>query len=592
MKRRIAEMLPDQKPVKKLNVSTFHSLGMRILRTETETVGLRYGFSIIDPRDAMHIIADLARVDVVSGKDLIERIHQRISDWKNQGVAPEKVTLASSEYLLACNSVDLDDLLFMPVRLIKDNATVREKWQRKIKYLLVDEYQDTNGVQYELIRLLAGPGKRLTVVGDDDQSIYAWRGARVQNLVQLKRDYPDLEVIKLEQNYRSCGRILKIANHVIRHNPRPFEKSLWSDLGYGDPVEIFQAHNEEHEAEKVVSSILRHRFQHQSRHGDFAILYRSNHQARVMEIKLREMHIPYKLSGGYSFFDRAEIRDVTAYLRLLTNPADDSAFLRIINIPRRGIGATTLEKIANLAKASSQSLFETLFDSRLNRQIQTKQSNSLREFGLHLKNAADQAQQGEPIAAVRGLLSDIGFERWLKETGKADAAEARWENVLTLIDWLENSPTRSEGTPTLSELVNTLILNDILDQRQEDQNQDVVNLMTLHASKGLEFKNIYIIGVEEDILPHRVSVEEDAIEEERRLFYVGLTRAMARITLSYSARRKRFGEIIDCEPSRFLKELPEEEIVWNKLGQAHENDQQNTGKSHLASIRAARAQSG
>ena len=605
MKQRVGETIGNRQSTKGLTVSTFHSLGMQILRKEHKTMGLRSGFSVIDPQDAVNIVADLMRADLNTGRDVVERTYRRISQWKNEGISPEKlireeddpITRATADiyqnyqrYLLACNSVDLDDLILVPVQLIQDHEDIRARWQNKIKYLLVDEYQDTNGVQYQLIKLLAQHGRRLTVVGDDDQSIYAWRGAQPENLQILKEDFPDLTMIKLEQNYRSCGRILNAANHLIQHNPRPFDKNLWSDLGYGDPIDVFQAKNDEQEAERVVSSIMKHQFQHNSEYRDFAILYRSNHLARILEIKLREMRIPYKLSGGHSFFDRSEIRDVLAYLRLLTNPSDDSALLRIVNTPRRGIGATSLEKLAELANKSRKTLFEAIFDIELTSYLKPKQSDTLKQFANMMSDIAKQTEEGNPVDGARKLIEEIGYERWLMETGETEVAKRRWENVELLIQWLEKAELESEGHPTLTELVNQLILTDILEKQGDDEEENLVNLMTLHAAKGLEFKNVYIVGVEEDILPHRVSITEGSEEEERRLFYVGITRAMRKLTLSYAARRKRFGDHVECDPSRFINELPVNDLNWAKLETEQPAEQQkDLGRAYLAKIRAARA---
>ena len=605
MKQRVSETIGNRQSTKGLTVSTFHSLGMQILRKEHKTMGLRSGFSVIDPRDAVNIIADLMRADLNTGRDVVERTYQRISQWKNDGISPEKlmreeddpITRVAADiyqnyqrYLLACNSVDLDDLILVPVQLIQDHEDIRARWQNKIKYLLVDEYQDTNGVQYQLIKLLAQHGRRLTVVGDDDQSIYAWRGAQPENLQILKQDFPDLTMIKLEQNYRSCGRILNAANQLIQHNPRPFDKNLWSDLGYGDPIDVFQAKNDEQEAERVVSSIMKHQFQHNSDYRDFAILYRSNHLARILEIKLREMRIPYKLSGGHSFFDRSEIRDVLAYLRLLTNPSDDSALLRIVNTPRRGIGATSLEKLAELANKSRKTLFEAIFDIELTSYLKPKQSDTLKQFAKMMSDIAKQTEEGNPVDGARGLLEEIGYERWLMETGEAEVAKRRWENVELLMQWLEKAELESEGHPTLTELINELILTDILEKQGDDEEENLVNLMTLHAAKGLEFKNVYIVGVEEEILPHRVSIAEGSEEEERRLFYVGITRAMRKLTLSYAAKRKRFGDHVECDPSRFINELPVNDLNWAKLETEQPPEQQkDLGRAYLAKIRAARS---
>ena len=382
---------------------------------------------------------------------------------------------------------------------------------------------------------------------------------------------------------------------MISNNPRPFLKTLWCELGYGDVVKIETARSDELEAEKVVSAIMTHQFRHNSEHRDFAILYRSNHLARMLETKLREMRIPYRLSGGLSFFDRSEIRDIMAYLRLLVNPADDTALLRIINTPRRGIGSTTLEKVTNLAAQHKTSLLETLFSDALASLVNTKQHNALKQFAERMVSLGDDAQRGDAVAAINTLLEEIGYQRWLSASGDESAAERRWENVQGLIDWIEalaQSPVEDGETDSnsLPAIISQVMLSDILDKQKQDADNNEVNLMTLHASKGLEFKHVFIVGVEEEILPHRVSVAEDAIEEERRLFYVGITRAMQTLTLSHCKVRKRFGETVSCDPSRFLEELPADEVQWQDQIEVSEAEKQQTGKSHLAMIRAGLSQ--
>ncbi len=605
MKQRVAQTFSDPVRAKGLTISTFHSLGMKILRSQARLVNLERDFSIIDPRDGATVLADMLGGDLLSSKDLVDRVTHRISHWKNQGLGPKQVNPNPSDpldqisleaypkyqrYLQACNSVDLDDLIFLPVRLFSEHPDICRHWQLQIRYLLVDEYQDTNGAQYQLVKQLAQDGRRLTVVGDDDQSIYAWRGALPRNLSQLEADFTDLTVVKLEQNYRSCGRILKVANHLIAQNPRVFEKSLWSRLGYGEPINIIATKNEQHEAERVVSLIMGQQFRQGIDYGDFAILYRSNHQSRELEIKLRELRVPYRISGGSSFFDRSEIRDVMAYLRLLTNPSDDTALLRIINSPRRGIGSTSLEKLAALSSQHGQSLFATLSDPGLDSILTVRQARVLGDFSVKVTALQRQVEQGDPIEAIAELLEFIEYKRWLRGTCELSIAEARWDNIMLLIGWLESAAQAREADATLVELVSELILNDMLDQQQQEQDTNVVNLMTLHGAKGLEFPHVYIVGVEEEILPHRVSVTQGDDQEERRLFYVGITRAMQTLTLSYARNRKRFGDWINCEPSRFIEELPADEIEWD-LGDSPDPTQlQETGKSQLATIRALREQ--
>jgi len=594
---------------KGLSISTFHSLGLRILRSDLGLAGLRSGFSVIDPADAQIIVGDLLAEELSRNPEMAERVFYTISRWKNDGIFPQAsdietvtdqtnpVSVAAAaiyprydRYLRACNSVDLDDLIFLPTQLLKANLDFRLRWQEKIRYLLIDEYQDTNGSQYGMVRYLVGSGSRLTVVGDDDQSIYSWRGAKPENMTRLNKDYPDMSLVMLEQNYRSMGRILKVANHVISNNPRPFSKTLWSALGYGDAITIKTARNDEVEAEKVVSAIMAHQFRHNSENRDFAILYRSNHLARILEAKLREMRIPYRLSGGLSFFDQSEIRDIMGYLRLLTNPADDTAFLRIINTPRRGVGATALEKITALASRKNLSLLDTLFDDELKNTVNARARDTLVKFARWIKEAGDKAKRGDSGSVVKLVLEEIGYQRWLMGSGDEATAERRWENVLTLADWIEtlanNQTDNTDEEQGLSAIISQITLSDILDKQKDEADNNEVSLMTLHASKGLEFRHVFIVGVEEEILPHRVSVLDNAVEEERRLFYVGITRAMQTLTLSYCRVRRRYGELISCDPSRFLEELPEEEIQWEDRMEVNKEETQEIGKSHLARIRA------
>ena len=597
------------KQAKGLSISTFHSLGLRILRSDLGLAGLRSGFSVIDPADAQIIVGDLLAEELSRNPEMAERVFYTISRWKNDGIFPQAsdiqtvtdqtnpVSVAAAaiyprydRYLRACNSVDLDDLIFLPTQLLKANLDFRLRWQEKIRYLLIDEYQDTNGSQYGMVRYLVGSGSRLTVVGDDDQSIYSWRGAKPENMTRLNKDYPDMSLVMLEQNYRSMGRILKVANHVISNNPRPFSKTLWSALGYGDAITIKTARNDEVEAEKVVSAIMAHQFRHNSENRDFAILYRSNHLARILEAKLREMRIPYRLSGGLSFFDQSEIRDIMGYLRLLTNPADDTAFLRIINTPRRGVGATALEKITALASRKNLSLLDTLFDDELKNTVNARARDTLVKFARWIKEAGDKAKRGDSGSVVKLVLEEIGYQRWLMGSGDEATAERRWENVLTLADWIEtlanNQTDNTDEEQGLSAIISQITLSDILDKQKDEADNNEVSLMTLHASKGLEFRHVFIVGVEEEILPHRVSVLDNAVEEERRLFYVGITRAMQTLTLSYCRVRRRYGELISCDPSRFLEELPEEEIQWEDRMEVNKEETQEIGKSHLARIRA------
>jgi len=601
MKERVTELL-DSDTTKGLTISTFHSLGMAILREEVDASGRKPGFTIFDPADSLFVVRELLKADL-DDNGLVDRVRNQISTWKNDLVSPEQamrlamtnpVEAAAAKiygdyerYLQACNAVDLDDLLYLPNELMRKFDNVRLKWQERVQYMLVDEYQDTNAAQYSLVKVLVAgsQGNGLTAVGDDDQSIYAWRGAQPENLVQLQADFPALELVKLEQNYRSMGRILALANHVIQNNPRPFEKKLWSDLGFGDPIVVINAENDEREAEKVVAGLMQHRFQHQTPYSDYAILYRGNHQSRMLEQKLREMHIPYYLSGGLSFFDRSEIKDVMAYLRLITNPSDDNAFIRAINTPRRGIGAGSLEALAEAARTSECSLYHAISSAALHSQLSASRQGPLRQFEHWIDGMIERAETEPPVRLIQDMLSDIAYQDWIvKQSASPEQAEMRWRNVEDLLSWVKSIARKGEDK-NLADVVSVISLMGILEKNEDDQDGNVVSLMTLHASKGLEFPHVTIVGMEEEILPHRTSIEDDMVEEERRLFYVGITRAQRELTLSYANQRKRYGDVIECSPSRFLDELDEQHIVWEEKISKDPERREEVGQTHLAAMK-------
>lgn len=585
-----------------MRVSTFHNLGLNILKRDGQALGLRKGFSIYDAQDSQALIKELMR-RAFDADDQAQEMQWQISHWKNDMTSPAeaqvaangdpKLTAASMLYeeydrhLRAYNAVDFDDLIGLPAQLFSEFPEVLERWQNRIRYLLVDEYQDTNSAQYRLVQSLVGVRGALTVVGDDDQSIYAWRGAQPENLALLSQDFPTLKVIKLEQNYRSSGRILKAANRLIDNNPHVFEKRLWSELGFGDPIKVVQARNDEHEAEQVVSRLLAHKFQNGGRFSDYAILYRGNHQSRLFEKALRENQLPYKISGGTSFFAYQEVKDIMAYLRLLVNPDDDNAFVRVVNTPRREIGPATLEKIATYAGERGVSLCAACDELGLETQLSYRALTNVREFITWLSAKSELAERGDPVAAVKELISDIDYENWLLNTSNdPKAAERRMENVRELVDWLENMSKKMEEDTGLGELVAQMTLMDILERNEEEQRDDCVSLMTLHAAKGLEFPHVFVVGMEENLLPHHVSLEADDIEEERRLAYVGITRAQKTLTFSMAIKRRKHGEIVECEPSRFLAELPEDDLQWEGRGQqADPEERQERGKAHLANLR-------
>lgn len=468
--------------------------------------------------------------------------------------------------LKAYNALDFDDLIMLPVLLFRQFPEAKARWQQKIRYLLVDEYQDTNTSQYELIKLIVGNEPNFTVVGDDDQSIYSWRGAKPENMQRLQDDFK-LKVIKLEQNYRSSQRILHCANILIDNNDHLFTKRLFSELGEGEKLNVIEAKNEENEAERIVGELIAHRFSRKTKYKDYAILYRGNHQSRLLEKLLMQNRIPYKISGGTSFFARAEIKDMMAYLRLVVNQDDDAAFLRIVNTPKREIGAITLEKLGILANEKQVSLFEAIFDFELIQRLTPKPYQALQDFARWIVEIADQAERSDPIEAVKDLLAKIQYEAYLYEMAvNPKVAEMQSRNVQTLFEWVQGmlEGDEIEEPMNLVQVVNRLTLRDMLERGEDDDEADQVQLMTLHASKGLEFPHVFLIGMEEGILPHQTSLDEENVDEERRLAYVGITRAQQTLTFSLCKERRQYGEIIKPEPSRFLLELPQDDLVWER----------------------------
>ncbi|APX94746.1 DNA helicase Rep [Halomonas sp. 1513] len=615
MKERVGQMLKG-KEGHGLTVSTFHTLGLNIIRGELKALGYKPGFSLFDPEDAKALLRDLMNKDAQVDAEQINAVQGQISQWKNDLVLPgealshaadddqhfaARVYEAYGRHLKAYNAVDFDDLILLPVVLLRDDPEALARWRRKIHYMLVDEYQDTNVSQYLLVKLLMEERKTFTVVGDDDQSIYAWRGARPENLVTLGEDFPRLKVIKLEQNYRSTGTILRAANTLIANNPHVYEKSLWSDMGDGEAIRVVVNRHEEAEAERVASEILTRRIKERAEWRDFAVLYRGNFQARLLELKLQHYQIPYKLSGGTSFFSRNEIKDAMAYLRLLINPADDNAFLRIVNVPRREIGPGTLEKLANYATERGCSLFGACHELGLEQLLPTRAVERLGRFTHFIDGVRRRMDGGDAIHAIRDMLREMDYEAWLYQNASAPTiAERRMANVWILIDQLEKSMQRapdetgdeslaSEDTETdsVEAAISRLVLRDILEQQAEEDDSDRVQLLTMHASKGLEFPHVYLMGWEEELLPHRNAIEAGTVEEERRLAYVGITRARRTLTLTLARQRKSYGELMDCTQSRFLDELPEADLAWEGRADKEDPDKkQARGKDALAGIRS------
>ncbi|HGS5371463.1 TPA: DNA helicase Rep [Vibrio cholerae] len=605
MKERVAQTLGKGES-RGLLVSTFHTLGLNIIRREFKALGLKAGFSLFDDQDQLALLKELTEKQLDGDKDLLRLLLSTISNWKNDMLTPPQAkAMAKGEQqqlfahcfelyqkqMQSYNALDFDDLILLPVLLLRSNEEVRQRWQNRIRYLLVDEYQDTNTSQYELVKLLVGERGRLTVVGDDDQSIYSWRGAKPQNLVLLGEDFPSLKLIKLEQNYRSTSRILRAANILIANNPHVYQKALFSELAEGEKLKVILANNEDHEAERVTAEIIAHKFLNRTEYRDYAILYRGNHQSRLIEKSLTQNRVPYKLSGGTSFFARAEIKDIMAYLRVLVNPDDDNAFLRIVNTPKREIGPATLEKLGSYANMRGKSLFTASFELGLEQHLSGRGLENLRRFTEWLVAIADNAERGNTVEAVRALVRDIRYEDWLYETSASPkAAEMRMKNVSDLYSWIVadlegDNPDQQEKT--LKEVVQRLTLRDMMERGEENDDSDAVQLMTLHASKGLEFPYVYLIGAEEGILPHQTSIDEENVEEERRLMYVGITRAQRELTFMVCKERRQFGELIKPTQSRFLDELPQEDIEWEvKKKPVTQEERMAKGQAHIANLRA------
>ncbi|HCM64540.1 MAG TPA: ATP-dependent DNA helicase Rep [Morganella sp. (in: Bacteria)] len=604
MKARVAQTL-GRKEAKGLMISTFHTLGLEIIKREYKALGMKRNFSLFDDQDQLALLKELTFDHLEEDKELLQQVISQISNWKNALLTPEQAKgLAKSErdhtfaecyrryelHLSSCNVLDFDDLITKPTLLFARDEEARERWQQRIRYLLVDEYQDTNTSQYQLVKLLVGKRAFFTVVGDDDQSIYSWRGAQPKNLVLLNEDFPALRVIKLEQNYRSSGCILNAANILIANNSHVFEKRLFSNLGYGDPLKVIVANNEDHEAERVVGELIAHHFINKTDYKDYAILYRGNHQSRIFEKMLMQNRIPYRISGGTSFFSRPEIKDLLAYLRVLTNREDDSAFMRIVNTPRRGIGPATIQKLGEWANVRDKSLYQASFDLGLEQSLSGQGLAALTNFTGWLADV-EKLVEREPLVAVRDLLHGLDYQSWLFETSASPkAAEMRMKNVDQLFSWMSEMLEGDDlNEPmTLAQVVTRFTLRDMMERGEEDEALDQVQLMTLHASKGLEFPHVFLVGMEEGILPHQSSIDENNVDEERRLAYVGITRAQKSLFFTLCRERRQYGELIRPEHSRFLDELPQDDLRWDdgkKIVKTAEEKQQ-TGLRGVAGLKA------
>ena len=600
MQERISKML-GKKNARELTICTFHSLGMRILREEAAHLGYKKNFSIFDGTDSAKIINELLGG---AGKEAIYKAQHQISLWKNDLKTPEDILQhAENEWdkqmatiyasyqttLEHYQAVDFDDLIRLPAVLLQQNSEVRYKWQLRLRHLLVDECQDTNACQYTLMKLLAGAEGMFTAVGDDDQSIYSWRGANMENLRQMQADYPQMKVIKLEQNYRSTARILKVANKVIENNPKLFKKTLWSQFGMGEHIKVVACQHEQHEAEWVVSQIVKQKLVggDKTRYADFAVLYRGNHQARIFEEALRSARVPYQLSGGQSFFDKAEIKDVLAYIRLLANPNDDPAFLRAVTTPKRGIGEATLGKLNAYAHEHGCSLYEAALTPAAHTTLTPANREHLQQFMTLMEHYRSRAEHDDAGQLINNLLGDIAYEAHLLNSEEGKAGEIKWRNVGDLTGWLAKKG--EQDGKNIIEIAQTIALMTLLEGKNEEE-VDAVKLSTLHASKGLEYPYVFLVGCEEGMLPHADSIEESNVEEERRLMYVGITRAKRQLTLTHCIKRKRQGTWQFPDPSRFIDEMPQEDLRILGRKDSEPIVSKAEGRSHLSGLAAMLAE--
>ena len=618
MRERVSQLVPRMRqpaagsglahPVDRPTLCTFHSLCVQILRQHIEKLGYKRNFVIYDEAEQLGAIRKImAQISARGEKTDPAAILAMLSKFKNggeraAGFADESVRALAqhvrSRYesaLRACNAVDFDDLILLTLRLFKEHPEALAACRAKFRYVMVDEYQDTNAAQFELVHSLTSGHRNLCVVGDDDQSIYGWRGAEIANLLDMEKHFPEVKVIKLEQNYRSTNTILRAANAVIKNNARRRAKQLWSARGHGAKITLHTFASDEEEARTIVEEIEFQRLARRVPWGSQAILFRTNQQARPLEMALRQARVRYHLIGGQSYFDRREIRDVLAFLKVMLNPDDDVSLLRIANVPARGLSDVTMERLLAASHERKSSVFAAMRNPVVQATFPLKTRESIERFvaliertraALHNAEFARDPQALEKWAGH--FLHEIGYLEELRRGEKTpEAADARVRSVKELMAELD---AHAEAGAALHERLQGFLQEVTLDNEREDEKDekvgDAVTLITMHSVKGLEYPHVYVVGLEDGLLPHSRSKAEGTLDEERRLFYVALTRAQERLTLSHCEARKKYGQAAPCHPSPFLRELPEE-LVEHANEKAKQPVTVDAGKSMFDEMRAA-----
>jgi superfamily I DNA/RNA helicase len=579
MRERLAVMVEKLK-AKKVLMSTFHALCVRILRSGIERLGYKRNFSIYDEGDTTGLIKKIItrtaardeKLDPGVAKALISKAKN--NGWREPSPGDEK-SLAGAVFaryqteLKALNAVDFDDLLLLSVQLLEEHEDVRTQWQQRFRYLMVDEFQDTNSLQLRLVSQLADARKNVAVVGDDDQSIYGWRGAEVTNILEFESHFPNPTVVKLEQNYRSTNPILQTANTLIRNNPRRRPKNLWSAVDGGEKVRLIAMPDDREEAQYIAEDIQRRQLENGIKWEDFAVLFRMNAQSRLIEQQLRHLKIPYKVIGGKSFFDRREVKDLLAYASCVLNTDDDVSLLRIVNTPARGMSPAVVEKALEHSTKNKCSVWEALRDERYQEELAGRATTAVRQFVEFVDRYETRLNQplADQPAILRELVEETGYLEDLRRSCKTpEEALSRETNVREMLKSFEEY--RTSSTEGLRGFLDEMLLRQEREEEDDDESKGTgVTLITLHAAKGLEFPNVYLVGLEEGILPHDRSKMEGTVDEERRLLYVGITRARQRLSITWCQQRIKYGSVTPCNLSSFARELPEEFVSRESLKQ-------------------------